>query len=107
MKTLRRLWSSFWLSSLSHVTIALFLVINAGQNAEPVRVAFGAVSFILSWLMINVMWGMHYAWEFYEAPDPGKEGDQQGGLDFPRRRASGRHGLHLLLARRRDDRADL
>lgn len=68
---------------VAYVTIALFLVINAGQNAEPVRVAFGAVSFILSWLMINVMWGMHYAWEFYEAPDPGKEGDQQGGLDFP------------------------
>lgn len=68
---------------VAYVTIALFLVINAGQNAEPVRVAFGAVSFILLWLMINVMWGMHYAWEFYEAPDPGIEGDQQGGLDFP------------------------
>jgi len=71
------------LAIVAYVTIALFLVINTGHDADPFRIALGAVSFILSWLMINVMWGMHYAWEFYEAPDPGKEGEQQGGLDFP------------------------
>jgi uncharacterized membrane protein len=33
--------------------------------------------------MIHVMWGMHYAWEYYEAPEENTGDEQVGGLKFP------------------------
>lgn len=65
-----------------YVTIALFLAVN-DKSPNPMRLSLGVVSVILAWLMIHIMWGMHYAWEYYEAPDKGSSGQQQGGLEFP------------------------
>ena len=67
-----------------YVTVALFLAVNDKQ-ANPLTLGLGAASGALSWLMIHVLWGMHYAWEYYEAPEGGRtdEAPQKGGLDFP------------------------
>jgi uncharacterized membrane protein len=64
-----------------YVTIALFLVVNDASPSVP-RLSLGAVSVVLVWLMIHVMWGMHYAWEFYSTADD-KRRKQAGGLEFP------------------------
>lgn len=69
-----------------YVTVALFMAINAGKSPDPSRLALGIVSVVLSWLMIHVLWAMHYGWEYYEAPDDAarrKNKKQKGGLDFP------------------------
>jgi uncharacterized membrane protein len=71
------------LAIVLYVTIALFLAINAGSRAGTLRLVLGVLSVVLSWLMINAMWGMHYAWEFYQAPEQGTKSNQRGGLDFP------------------------
>lgn len=65
-----------------YVTIALFLAVN-DSSPDPVRLSLGVLSVVFVWLTIHTMWGMHYAWEFYEAPDDRSRGEQQGGLDFP------------------------
>lgn len=71
------------LGILAYVTVALFIVANSGER-HPLAIGVGAVSVVLAWLMIHVMWAMHYAWEFYEKPE-GKDhdADQSGGLEFP------------------------
>ena len=71
------------LGILAYVTVALFIVANSGER-RPLAIGVGAVSVVLAWLMIHVMWAMHYAWEFYEKPE-GKDhdADQSGGLEFP------------------------
>ena len=71
------------LAIVLYVTIALFLAINAGSRAGTLRLVLCVLSVVLSWLMINAMWGMHYAWEFYQAPEQGAKSDQRGGLEFP------------------------
>lgn len=70
------------LAIVVYVTVALFIAVN-DQSPDPVRLSLGVASVVLAWLMIHTMWGMHYAWEFYEAPDAGTDTLQQGGLDFP------------------------
>jgi uncharacterized membrane protein len=65
-----------------YITVALFMVVNAGEPT-PWRIGLGILSVVLGWLMIHAMWGMHYAWEYYEAPETGGKLDQRGGLDFP------------------------
>ena len=71
------------LGIVAYVTAALFIVANNGQH-NGVLICLGVLSVLLTWLMIHVMWGMHYAWEYYEAPQTkvGKA-KQRGGLDFP------------------------
>jgi len=71
------------LAIVIYVVVALFLVINGGTSTSPLRLILGIVSVALAWLMITVMWAMHYAWEYYEAPEEGGDGEQRGGLDFP------------------------
>jgi uncharacterized membrane protein len=65
-----------------YVTVALFMAVN-DDHPEPLKLWLGGVSVALTWLMIHVMWGMHYAWEYYEAPKKGSDDRQQGGLEFP------------------------
>src|SRR5690349_17931538 len=48
-----------------YVTIALFMVVNQ-SSPDLLRLGLGTLSVALSWLMLQVMWGMHYAWEYYE-----------------------------------------
>jgi uncharacterized membrane protein len=70
------------LGVVGYVTVALFLAVN-DKSPDGLRLAVGVASVILSWLMIHTMWGMHYAWEYYDAP-PERDSDQkqQGGLEF-------------------------
>ena len=71
------------LGIVAYVTAALFIVANNGQH-NGVLICLGVLSVVLTWLMIHVMWGMHYAWEYYEAPETKvKKPRQRGGLDFP------------------------
>jgi len=70
------------LAILVYVTVALFLAVN-DKSVNGLRLILGILSVALSWLMIHVMWGMHYAWEYYEAPDVSSDAQQVGGLDFP------------------------
>lgn len=71
------------LGIVAYVTVALFIVANSGER-RPLLIATGAASLVLSWLMIHVMWGMHYAWEYYEKPqDKRPEAQPSGGLKFP------------------------
>jgi uncharacterized membrane protein len=70
------------LAVVAYVVTSLFMVINAG-SIDPLRLSLGIASVVLSWLMITTMWGMHYAWEFYEAPADGSDKEQRGGLSFP------------------------
>src|SRR3569623_2544631 len=50
-----------------YVTVALFMAVN-DSHPQPVKLSLGAISVALAWLMINTMWGMHYAWVYYDAP---------------------------------------
>lgn len=67
-----------------YVTVALFVGVNE-KPQNGLVLALGAISVTLAWLMIHVMWGMHYAFEYYEAPTKGRSraGAQKGGLNFP------------------------
>jgi uncharacterized membrane protein len=64
-----------------YVTVALFMTVN-DSNPQPLTLWLGGISVALAWLMINTMWGMHYAWEYYDAPKTGDDAKQQGGLEF-------------------------
>ena len=65
-----------------YAVTALFLAVNDG-NLNPLRLSLGVASVILSWLMINTMWGMHYAWEYYARPEkPKQKQTERGGLAF-------------------------
>ena len=71
------------LGMVVYVTAALFIAVN-DSSPNPVRLALGAASVILAWLMLQTMWGMHYAWEYYDKPETGRSKQKQrGGLDFP------------------------
>jgi uncharacterized membrane protein len=69
------------LGIVAYVMIALFMVVN-DPSPNPLRLVLGAASVVLSWLMINTMWGMHYAWEYYEQPDGARTSRDAGGLKF-------------------------
>jgi len=64
-----------------YVTVALFMAVN-DSHPQPVKLWIGGISVVLAWLMINTMWGMHYAWEYYDAPKQGDDAREQGGLEF-------------------------
>jgi uncharacterized membrane protein len=70
------------LAIVIYVTGALFVAVN-DTSPNTLRLVLGIVSVALAWLMIHVMWGMHYAWEYYEAPEEKSGSEQAGGLKFP------------------------
>ena len=76
-------WTVFVLSLaiVIYVLISLFMAVN-DASPSPVRLVLGGASVFLSWLMIHVMWGMHYAWEFYAQPEKASRSSQEGGLEF-------------------------
>lgn len=66
-----------------YVLVALFVAVN-DRSPNTWRLVLGVVSVALAWLMIHVMWGMHYAWEYYAAPPEGRDHRRQAdGLEFP------------------------
>jgi uncharacterized membrane protein len=76
------------LAIVGYTTTAMFFVVN-DKSPDPWRLGVGVASVMLAWLMIHVMWGMQYAWEYYAAPPDKGDGKkpagrkEAGGLEFP------------------------
>jgi uncharacterized membrane protein len=70
------LWSGIVLSSV--VMVALSSELHAAKGGGVMSLAVGALSVILSWLFLNIMFAMHYAHGFY-----GDYGEKHTGLEFP------------------------
>ena len=62
--------------------VSLFLALNSGSTPDPWLVAIGIASVLLGWFTVQAMGALHYAYEYYEAPDDAESGDVEGGLDF-------------------------
>lgn len=60
------------------VSLALTTEMGAAKGGDAKALIIAAVSIVLSWLFLNVMFGMHYAHGFY-----GDFGKKHEGLDFP------------------------
>ena len=68
---------------VGYAMAALFMAVN-DKDHNPLQLTIGVLSVALAWGMIHTMWGMHYAWEYYSAPEQrGSDRRQRGGLDFP------------------------
>lgn len=67
--------------------VSLFLVLWGGSDLAPVQLGLGVTSVVLGWFATHTMWALHYAFEYYQAPEAsagkGKKDAVVGGLDFP------------------------
>lgn len=68
--------------------ISLFLVLIQGEPRMALQLSLGVASVVLGWFAVHTMWAMHYAFEYYQAPDNepdgrSKSGKVRAGLDFP------------------------
>jgi uncharacterized membrane protein len=67
--------------------VELFLALNGNGPQRIAHVVIGMLSVVLGWSAVHAMAAMHYAYEYYQAPekDDGAAADsgQRGGLDFP------------------------
>ena len=67
---------------------SLFVLINSGQNPQPLDLSLALAAVPLGWLTIHLMAAIHYA-HLYWQPDESAEGAKDkarapiGGLDFP------------------------
>ena len=65
---------------------AIFFLLERPVETEgppPLHVAFAVLTIVCSWLLMHVMFALHYAHRFYR-DDPAKpEKDATGGLNFP------------------------
>lgn len=67
------------LTTASALASLAAVISELGHAPAADRVALGAVTILLSWVFMHVMFALHYAHEFY-----GEGGDRRlGGLDFP------------------------
>ena len=67
--------------------MSLFLVLRDRESTTTLQLWLGAISVVLGWFAVHTMWAMHYAFEYYQAPDEEqgrpKSGKVQAGLEFP------------------------
>jgi uncharacterized membrane protein len=68
--------------------ISLFLVLIQGEPRMALQLSLSVASVVLGWFAVHTMWAMHYAFEYYKAPDNEqgkrtKSGKVRAGLDFP------------------------
>lgn len=64
--------------------VSLAMALGTGQNPDPWEVALGVASVILGWFTVQALGALHYAYEYYQAPDEGhSDADVDGGLKFP------------------------
>lgn len=64
--------------------ISLILALASGGEPDPIQVASGVASVLLGWFTVQVLGALHYAYEYYQAPDEDDTDDEvAGGLDFP------------------------
>lgn len=64
--------------------VSLFLALNGGNDPDIGAVVISMTSVLLGWFAFHTMAALHYAYEYYEAPDEAA-GDSEvaGGLSFP------------------------
>ena len=62
--------------------VSLFLALSGGQQPDPWQVAASVVSVLLGWFTVQSLGALHYAYEYYQAPDTGEDGAVEGGLEF-------------------------
>ena len=62
--------------------VSLFLALSGGQEPDPFEVVASVASVLLGWFTVQAMGALHYAYEYYQAPDTGEGGVVEGGLDF-------------------------
>jgi len=70
------LWSAVVLSGV--VLVALGTELHAAKGGGLPALGVGALSVVLSWLFLNIMFALHYAHGFY-----GDFGEKHAGLEFP------------------------
>lgn len=63
--------------------VSLILALNSGGEPDPLEVALGVTSVLLGWFTVQAMGALHYAYEFYQAPEEGSDREVEGGFDFP------------------------
>jgi len=73
-------WGVLWTALIltGFVALALTTEMGAAKGGDVRALAIAAVSIVLSWLFLNVMFGMHYAHGYY-----GDFGKKHEGLEFP------------------------
>lgn len=70
------LWSGVLLSTV--VLVALSSELQASKAGGLLSLGVGALSVVLSWLFLNILFAIHYAHGFY-----GDFGEKHAGLEFP------------------------
>jgi uncharacterized membrane protein len=70
------LWSAVVLSGV--VLVALGTELHAAKGGGLPALGVGALSVVLSWLFLNIMFALHYAHGYY-----GDFGEKHAGLEFP------------------------
>jgi uncharacterized membrane protein len=85
--------------------VALFLALDSPTTPDPLEIALGVVAVILGWFVVHTMAALHYAYEYYDAPEanPGVTGknagsDIVGGLEWPEESDDPDGGAFLYLA---------
>ncbi len=64
--------------------VSLAMALGTGQQPDPLEVILGVASVILGWFTVQALGALHYAYEYYQAPDEkDSDADVDGGLDFP------------------------
>ena len=64
---------------------SLVVVLASDGVSNGTAVTLGVLSVVLGWFAVHAMWGMHYAFEYYQAPGAnpkGQKGEIVGGLEF-------------------------
>ena len=62
--------------------VSLFLALSSGPQPDPWQVAASVASVLLGWFTVQSLGALHYAYEYYQAPDTGEHGAVEGGLQF-------------------------
>jgi len=75
------------LAAVAAAAVSLFLVLRDRESTTSLQLWLSAISIVLGWFAVHTMWAMHYAFEYYQAPDEErgrpKSGKVQAGMDFP------------------------
>lgn len=63
--------------------VSLFLALNQQGGAEAGEIVASVASVMLGWFTVQVVGALHYAYEYYQAPETAEGDGVEGGLDFP------------------------
>jgi uncharacterized membrane protein len=62
--------------------VSLFLALSGGGDPDPWQVAASVASVLFGWFTVQSLGALHYAYEYYQAPETGEDGEVEGGLEF-------------------------